>query len=125
MNFKTRKIIAIIGDNQQLIDKKLKEFYEKYGEWNFANSVEDKKPMQEWIILHNSNNLIKILEITSCNIIIISDFLFKIPIEIRIWCEIFIYEKHVDIKINENKGFQLWYLMIKKYISKDILRNMS
>lgn len=120
---KRKKIICLIGDDQNLIQKHVEKLKLKYGEYNFASDLETLKPMQQWLIENNNSDLIKINESTSINLLIIRRFLHEIPIEIRIWAEIFIYNKEVYLNIKNNKSQQLWELMFAKYIPKDLLKN--
>jgi hypothetical protein len=119
-----KKIICLIGDNQILIEKHIEKIKLQFGDYNFANDLESLKPMQQWLIEKNNSDLIKINESTSINLLIVRNFLHEIPIEIRIWAEIFIYNKDIPLNIKNNKNQQLWELMFAKYIPKDLLKTL-
>lgn len=117
-----KQIICLIGDNQNLILKHIEKLKLEFGEYNFAINLESLKPMQEWLIIDNNSDLIKINESLSVNLVIIKKFLHEVPIEIRIWSKIFIYNKEITMNIKSNKNKQLWELMFQKYIPKDLLK---
>ena len=86
-----KKFIVLIGDQQQAIDKHLSDLIKQYGEYEFAYSLDELKPFQNWLIIDNSKNqtdLQKIIENINCNVVILVRFLFQIPIELRAKCEI-------------------------------------
>jgi hypothetical protein len=117
------RIVILIGDNKIAIQNKISSMKSEYGEYNFANSIYEIKPMQSWIIVSDFTQIEKIYySQKNINLLITVDYLFQIPIEIRLRSEIvyFNYEKSFGFSLNKRK--QLWDLICQKYIPKDILQ---
>jgi hypothetical protein len=102
-----RKIIILIGDNEINKQKHLNNLKKEFGEYRFAKYL-DIKPMQDWVIVDESFQIIKIYENTSHSMVILSRFLFSIPIHIKVIADIYYYfNSHSTFNINFNSNTKL------------------
>lgn len=116
------KYIALVGNDKDSLNKHLEKMIKEEGDFNFAKSVEEFQPMQKYIILNASEDMYKIIDNYDTKFIIISKYLYTIPIEIRVLCDIKIFNKSSDFFIEQNKIKQFCKLFFQKYIPKDLIR---
>lgn len=117
-----RILLALIGDDLVAKNKFVDNLIQSIGDYNFCRNIEELRPLQTWLILENSKSISKIVDLYSQNMIFMNTFLFEVPVEIRIWCKVHLFEKQKVFDIKANKGLQFWELMFKKYIPKDMLK---
>ena len=123
-----REIIILTGDDAVLINKHQETLYKEYGDYNFANSIEEMKSMQNWLIVQSESTIIEAFyKLPNINLLIITNYLHEIPSEVRAnvqtndkQVKLFIYNKEINFKSNEEPNLRFWKLNFNKYKPKDL-----